>query len=69
MLCDCLSSMDHWWLCQKNIARVGETTIASSARIPDVPFWTNSQPAPEIRGTLASANESAMRPDGYSIFV
>ena len=49
----------------KNNARVGEITIASSARTPDVPFWTNSQPAPETRGTLKIASESTKRPDEY----
>ena len=53
----------------KNIARVGETTIASSARMPDVPFWTNSQPAPSARGTLAIAKESAKRLDEKGILV
>ena len=51
----------------KNNARVGETTIASSARTPDVPFWTNSQPAPETKGTLKIASESTKRPDEYCI--
>ena len=31
----------------KKTARVGETIIASRARIPEVPFWTKFQPAAE----------------------
>ena len=47
----------------KNNARVGETTITSSAKTPDVPFWMNSQPVPETKGTMEIASGSAKRPD------
>ena len=36
----------------KKTARVGETIIASRARIPEVPFWTKFQPAAEAESAL-----------------
>jgi hypothetical protein len=39
----------------KNIASVGDTMMASRARIPEVPFTRNSHPPPATRGLLYMA--------------
>ena len=52
----------------KKIARVGETTIASSARMPLVPFWTNSHPAAMADETPVDNTILESRPNRWRMF-